>query len=272
MLDIFFSDIRKTLAISTVFHLLLALLLVFIGTGFDFSSTEFAEVAFVSASRSPRPRTISQGPSQQIRTANELPKSTEGTVKPKATEATTKQEPVQLPKRRMLEQEEPEPIPRTSEKLTPATQGQETPSIDKTIAESRYEGRSVEGRLPGERVTASTSTLPQGGKEMAPSADIGGPTAAQPFFIEGDASQRTIQKKVIPKYPAGLQKEAIVKIRFTVLPDGRIGEMIPLRKGGDATLEQVTMNALRQWRFNPLSPSVPQVSVQGIITFNYILR
>ncbi|MDZ7261640.1 MAG: energy transducer TonB [candidate division KSB1 bacterium] len=77
--------------------------------------------------------------------------------------------------------------------------------------------------------------------------------------------------KVIPEYPEGLQQEAVVKIRFTVLPNGLVGEMVPLLKG-DATLEKLTLDAFRQWRFNPLPPDVPQNPEQGVITFRYLLR
>lgn len=268
-----FSDIRNTLALSFAFHIILALFLLIIGTGFDFDSTEFAEVAFVSSTSPVRAKPVERMPSQPAAPKETQPEpSAESAGSKTAEPTTTKREPVQLPKRRMLEQEEPEPLPRESEKLAPSSDRTGTVAKRDVINEGHYEGRNVEGRVPGEKVTAGTSSIPQGGKEMAPSGDIGGPTTAQPFFIEGDAAQRKIQKKVIPEYPSGLQKEATVKIRFTVLPDGRVGEMIPLLKGGDATLEQITMNALRQWRFNPLSPSAPQVNVQGIITFNYLLR
>jgi len=268
-----FSDIRNTLALSVVFHILLMLLLLIIGTGFDFNNREFTEVAFVSSALPVRTNPIVQKPSSPIVRQESQPEPSSQAAASKPTESTApKREPVQLPKRRMLEQDEPEPLSRESEKIAPSTDRSSTIGKIDASTDGQYEGRDVSGRVPGERISAGTSTIPQGGKEMAPSEDIGSPTTAQPFVIEGDAAKRTIRNKVIPKYPAGLQKEATVKIRFTVLPDGRVGEMIPLLKGGDATLEQITMNALRQWRFNPLSPSAPQESVQGIITFNYILR
>jgi protein TonB len=267
------SDIQKTLALSVAFHILLVIILLLIGTGFDFDNREFAEVAFIASSRPPRSKPVARTPSPPPAPKETQPKTSEETPASKPEETMpTKRTPVQLPKRRMLEQEEPEPLPRETEKMAPSTVGPGTVAKRDALDEGQYEGRDIAGHGPGEKVSAGTSPIPQGGKEMAPSGNIGGPTSAQPFYIEGDAAQRTIRNKVIPEYPTGLQKEAIVKIRFTVLPDGRVGKMIPMLKGGDATLEQITMNALRQWRFNPLSPSVPQVNVQGIITFNYVLR
>ena len=267
-----FSDIRKTMALSVACHILLALLLLIIGTGFDFDNREFAEVAFIGGTRT-SPSPVKEEPARAVIREQPKPESAKESIPDKPTESTTRQkEQVELPKRRMMEQEETEPLPRESEKLTPTAERLTDSNKRKVLNENHYEGREIAESIPGDRVTAGTSKIPQSSKELAPSQDIGGPTTIEPFFIEGDVAQRKIEKKIIPKYPAGLQKEATVKIRFTVLPDGRVGEMIPLLKGGDATLEQTTMNALRQWRFNPLSPSAPQVRVQGIITFNYLLR
>ena len=92
-----------------------------------------------------------------------------------------------------------------------------------------------------------------------------------PYTITGDAANRTVLNQKIPQYPPGLQKEAVVRIRFTVLPDGRLGQMIPVQKG-DPQLEEITLKALRQWRFNPLSPTAEQKNVTGIITFRYELQ
>jgi hypothetical protein len=47
--------------------------------------------------------------------------------------------------------------------------------------------------------------------------------------------------------------------------------MIPTIKS-DATLEKITLDALRQWRFNPLPSFEQQRSEKGIITFRYLLK
>ncbi len=76
---------------------------------------------------------------------------------------------------------------------------------------------------------------------------------------------------MLPQYPPGVQREAVVKIRFWVLPDGRISRMIPVIKG-DPQLEAVTMQAMSRWRFNPLPSTAEQNTVQGVITFVYKLK
>ena len=92
-----------------------------------------------------------------------------------------------------------------------------------------------------------------------------------PFEIQGKAAQRKILVKIIPQYPENIQQEAIVKIRFSVLPNGLIGDMIPIIKGNDF-LERITLEAFKQWRFNPLPQNVPQLPEQGTITFKYLLK
>ena len=92
-----------------------------------------------------------------------------------------------------------------------------------------------------------------------------------PYQIEGKAAKRAILSKVIPQYPENVQQEAVIKIRFSVLPNGLVGEMIPVLKSHDL-LERITLNAFKQWRFNPLSPDVEQVPEYGTITFKYLLQ
>ncbi len=102
-------------------------------------------------------------------------------------------------------------------------------------------------------------------------ADSGQSTDESPFEIEGISEKRTILMKVIPEYPKNYQQEAVVKIRFTVLPNGLIGEMIPVIRSNDL-LERVALEAFKQWRFNSLPPDIPQVIEKGTIAFKYILH
>lgn len=92
-----------------------------------------------------------------------------------------------------------------------------------------------------------------------------------PYQIEGKAAKRTILSKVIPQYPENVQQEAMIKIRFSVLPNGLVGDMIPVLKSNDH-LERITLTAFKQWRFNPLPPDVEQVPEYGTITFKYLLQ
>ncbi|MCX7737591.1 MAG: energy transducer TonB [Candidatus Kapabacteria bacterium] len=83
----------------------------------------------------------------------------------------------------------------------------------------------------------------------------------------GGGGNRVVLFKKIPNYPAGVNTNAQIKIRFTVSADGFVTSMIPMQKG-DPVLERAAMEALRQWRFNPLKENK---EMYGIITFRFRL-
>lgn len=84
----------------------------------------------------------------------------------------------------------------------------------------------------------------------------------------GGGGNRVVISKRIPTFPPGVHTSAQIKIRFTVRADGTISSMVPLQKA-DPRLEKAAMDALRQWRFNPLKEDVEMV---GIIPFTFKLR
>lgn len=83
----------------------------------------------------------------------------------------------------------------------------------------------------------------------------------------GGGGNRSVVQKKLPKYPPGVNTAAQIRIRFVVSPDGTVKSMLPLQKG-DPLLEKAAMDALRQWRFNPLKE---QKEMFGIITFTFRL-
>lgn len=87
----------------------------------------------------------------------------------------------------------------------------------------------------------------------------------------GGRGQRRIYSYSKPEYPEGVKKEADIRLRFTILPDGSVGSIIPLTKA-DTKLENVAINSLRQWRFEALSRNQKQVEQIAIIVFPYRLR
>lgn len=89
------------------------------------------------------------------------------------------------------------------------------------------------------------------------------------YTLSGEIINRTILNKVIPEYPAGLQQNSEVELQFEVTPEGKVGDNIVIIKKGGAQLDQVSLEALRQWRFNPISGEFIQT---GVITFSYILK
>ncbi len=92
------------------------------------------------------------------------------------------------------------------------------------------------------------------------------------FVIEwGGKGTRRIYNYIIPDYPEGVQKEINIRLSFTILPDGTIGTIIPVTKA-DTRLENVAINSLRQWRFEPLSSNQPQNEQAAVIDFPFRLQ
>jgi Gram-negative bacterial TonB protein C-terminal len=84
----------------------------------------------------------------------------------------------------------------------------------------------------------------------------------------GGKGTRKIYSYVLPAYPPGVNKEINIKLRFSILPDGTVGTIIPLTKA-DTKLEDAAINSLRQWRFEAAPGNLEQVAV---IVFPYRLR
>lgn len=277
MIDLF-TDIRKTLVLSVGVHLLLLILFIFTKTGFDFNTSGFTEVSFIASSPTrastpaPAPKTVVQ--QQQPETPPEVTQEEQPEAQqPKPADAggaDLAEVPVNLPTRRMREDETDVLRNRQTDKLS-TDQGQAEAPYRYDQSESKEPGVVTPDRATGDKITASPQQLSVSDRGISPTTEVGSPAEMQPFTIEGKAAERTIVNKVIPEYPENLQKEAIIKIRFTVLPDGRVGQMIPVQKD-DPKLEDITILAMKQWRFNALPPGAEQNSVQGVITFRYILR
>jgi len=244
--------------ISIVAHGLLLVIFALYTLHLDFDIPELTEISFVSGPNFSAPQS-----------APIVPASTSAPVK---VEAKPKPEPINLPIRKMLEKETPELKELTQKKQNPAQENLVLPQVSESeepkdgvgTALSHAQADEKEMATPVENFTADQKLVPSPGVQ----SDAKGQA---PYEIEGDAAARTVTSKVIPEYPENLQKEATIKIRFTVLPSGKVGEMLPIIKS-DATLEKLTLDALRQWQFNPLPTTVPQRIETGIITFRYLLK
>ena len=88
------------------------------------------------------------------------------------------------------------------------------------------------------------------------------------YFLEGEIKNRKIVKEVLPTYPKEIQVNTKVKIKFVVLPNGELENMIVIEKSY-LEIEKATLNALKLWQFSSISKNENQ---QGIITFNFELE
>lgn len=251
-------NLRKSILFSGAFHALLLGLFFFWKIYSQLELPEFAEVQFLSVSAS-----LAELKTEIL--AEAAPKEAGEKIEALPPKLLT------LPKRRMLEEEEPKLPALPEEKLIPKEEAPTLVEKREALPESTMIREQIPALITGEKKVAGITELGLEEKAMPEMTSELTRKKAQPFKIEGEAANRTILSKVIPQYPSGLQREARVKIEFTVLPNGLVGEMRPLLKG-DATLEKLTLEAFHQWRFNPLPADVPQVAVKGVITFIYVLK
>ncbi len=95
------------------------------------------------------------------------------------------------------------------------------------------------------------------------------------FQIAGPISQREIVKKVKPKYPKWALEQHIsgkVTVRIWVLPNGTVkGVPQVLISSGYPDLDQVVLEAVRNWEFAPLGADVKPEEQWGDITFIFQL-
>ena len=88
--------------------------------------------------------------------------------------------------------------------------------------------------------------------------------------IEGPVKGRAIVYQPSPP-EIDIVNEVEFKLKFWMLPDGTIGEVIPLKRG-DAKLERVAIAYLKTWQFEPLSPEAPQRKIWGTIPIKFTAR
>lgn len=87
----------------------------------------------------------------------------------------------------------------------------------------------------------------------------------------GGKGQRKIYSYTLPAYPEGVNKQIDIRLKFSILPDGTVGTIIPLTKA-DTRLENTAINSLKQWRFEPLDPTQKQGEQTAVIVFPYRLQ
>ncbi|RPJ09880.1 MAG: energy transducer TonB [Deltaproteobacteria bacterium] len=88
--------------------------------------------------------------------------------------------------------------------------------------------------------------------------------------IKGPVASRKILER--PSLPSvKVRVEAEIELMFWVFPDGMVDRVIPSVKG-DAELERIAVQYLKQWRFVPLPKDQPQVEQWGTIPIKFKIR
>ena len=88
--------------------------------------------------------------------------------------------------------------------------------------------------------------------------------------IRGPVASRKIVERPLPP-PVKVKVEAEIELTFWVLPDGRVDRVIPSVKG-DAELERIAIQYLKQWRFAPLPQEHPQGEQWGTVPIKFKIQ
>ncbi len=91
------------------------------------------------------------------------------------------------------------------------------------------------------------------------------------FTLSGELSKRRLIHFLKPEYPEGISENTVVKLSISANPDGAVAT-IDIVKTGGLVFDQNAIQAVREWRFQPLPPNVEQVLQTGIVTIYFQVR
>ena len=180
---------------------------------------------------------------------------------------------VVLPERRMLVDDDQVTVPAFDEKLLDESRG----DVGGKITQADYDQEERDWKVTGSDQSAGK----RGVREFEEAE-----TNRSRIFVFGSrqgtdqtgyrldwltGGDRKIINMVKPAYPAGIHRELKISLTFLVLPDGSVERVLPMRKG-DPRLEEATLKAFRQWKFESLSSGSGQTAQQGRITFIFKLK
>jgi TonB family protein len=109
---------------------------------------------------------------------------------------------------------------------------------------------------------------------VAPAGVKRGATGIRAQRAGGKVQPPRLQKMVPPAYPAGAEKrgaEGPVVIDAAIKIDGTLGEPMVL-EAPDAALEAAALEAIRQWRYQPMRLNGQPVECRSTVVFDFRLQ
>ena len=124
---------------------------------------------------------------------------------------------------------------------------------------------------------ALSPALPRSPRSSAQTAPVkNSPSAATtqgPVDVSGPLKDRGFIRQVIPPYPEWAEEEGIagtVSVKIWVDPDGAVRSFMQMQRTSPSTkLDDVALDALRQWRFRSIPNAVGDQ--WGVVTFRFTL-
>jgi hypothetical protein len=221
-------------SISLFVHLLLLLLFILMKFTIEYPPKEYVELSFGVSGEIGSSGAIGS----QIQEVQELAKPEE---KNETVDKSTEVKEVELPKAKNTSEEN---IIKPADKVKEKSEAAKTETKEDTKSDVTTEG--------------------QGNK-----AEGEGSFGFE--FEEGGFGKRRLLSQGVLVYPEGVHKEIDIKLRFSILPDGTVGSVIPLTKA-DVRLENAAINALRQCRFEPLSSNQKQSEQTAAVVVHFELQ
>jgi len=97
------------------------------------------------------------------------------------------------------------------------------------------------------------------------------PGEREGYRLAGELSKRKIIHFKKPEYPKSENENTEVKLEIAANPDGTI-KSVSIVKTGGASFDNSAMEAVREWRFQPLAPNVKQSIQTGIVTIYFEIK
>ena len=105
-------------------------------------------------------------------------------------------------------------------------------------------------------------------EEPAPPEATESPKPEEAVRIEGPAARRRLAQKPAKLPTVKLDRDVMIRLKFWVLPDGTVGDVVPLQRG-DVRLEQAAISYVKGFRFTASSGKDAE---WGIVSVKYRLR
>lgn len=251
---------------TIIIHGLILVLFAVMRVSLDVELPEFVEVSWGTMAQ-PQPTAPPPQPPQVTRAEREP-------VVAERREAPATQRPVELPERRLPQQdEEIIRLPERDRVDIAQRMTEERREIPDDIRERRDRdagavlGERERLRLPIPDDVSGESPVVAGAvlEQRDPNRDIS-------YALEwvGNVTRRKISGE-LPEYPPGVNVDAVIRLRATVFPDGTVKSVHPVQRA-NPRLEEAALSVVRYWRFEPLSRSQPQVEQDCFITFHFTLQ